>query len=245
PSEIVELLAPIVTYWVYATFFHVMSLLKLTSVELHRIPTDQALRPKNRVTVRGVLLQVAKQHLIEVAVGLALAFSDRPEDLTYWRVERPLVLVAKLFAGMLIMDTYQYWMHRLMHTHRGLYRRFHSVHHELTAPFAYGALYNHVVEGVVMDMAGAGIPKLLLRMHPWTSAIFYTLASLKTVDDHCGYALVSADSPLWWRCCWPLQALFSNNAAYHDVHHWGKGRQYNFAQPFFTFWDRAMGTEYE
>lgn len=79
---------------------------------------------------------------------------------------------------------------------------------------------------------------------------FFTGSTIKTVDDHCGYALP-------WD---PLQHLTSNNAGYHDVHHqsWGikvrrflppyactwadQWRQTNFSQPFFTFWDRILGT---
>jgi sphinganine C4-monooxygenase len=42
---------------------------------------------------------------------------------------------------------------------------------------------------------------------------FFTCSTIKTVDDHCGYALP-------WD---PLQHLTGNNAAYHDIHHqsWG------------------------
>ena len=38
---------------------------------------------------------------------------------------------------------------------------------------------------------------------------FFTGSTIKTVDDHCGYALP-------WD---PLQRLTGNNAAYHDIHH--------------------------
>lgn len=61
---------------------------------------------------------------------------------------------------------------------------------------------------------------------------FFTGSTIKTVDDHCGYALP-------WD---PLQHLTSNNAGYHDVHHQSWGIKTNFSQPFFTFWDRLLGT---
>lgn len=62
--------------------------------------------------------------------------------------------------------------------------------------------------------------------------VFFTGATFKTVDDHCGYALP-------WD---PLQHITSNNAGYHDVHHQSWGIKTNFSQPFFTFWDRMLGT---
>lgn len=65
-------------------------------------------------------------------------------------------------------------------------------------------------------------------------ALFFAGSTLKTVDDHCGYALPFD----------PFQFLSSNNAAYHDIHHQSWGIKTNFSQPFFTFWDSFMGTKY-
>jgi sphinganine C4-monooxygenase len=61
---------------------------------------------------------------------------------------------------------------------------------------------------------------------------FFTCSTIKTVDDHCGYALPYD----------PLQHITSNNAGYHDIHHQSWGIKTNFSQPFFTFWDRLLGT---
>jgi len=62
--------------------------------------------------------------------------------------------------------------------------------------------------------------------------LLFTFATLKTVDDHCGYSLPFD----------PLQLLFSNNADYHDIHHQVIGIKKNFSQPFFIHWDAIMGT---
>lgn len=64
------------------------------------------------------------------------------------------------------------------------------------------------------------------------AAALWTLGCVKTVLDHSGYA-------------WPLNpagGLFANNALYHDVHHDPRGFRKNYSQPFFTFWDRLLGT---
>jgi sphinganine C4-monooxygenase len=63
---------------------------------------------------------------------------------------------------------------------------------------------------------------------------FFTMSTIKTVDDHCGYAFP-------WD---PLQHITSNNAGYHDVHHQSWGIKTNFSQPFFTFWDGFLGTKW-
>ena len=99
-------------------------------------------------------------------------------------------------------------------------------------PYAYGALYNHPFEGFLLDTLGAGLAYKLAGMNTRQGMIFFTGSTFKTVDDHCGYALP-------WD---PLQHITSNNAGYHDVHHQSWGIKTNFSQPFFTFWDRLLGT---
>jgi sphinganine C4-monooxygenase len=109
---------------------------------------------------------------------------------------------------------------------------FHSRHHRLYVPYAFGALYNHPFEGFLLDTVGAGVALKLARMNVRQSIFFFTFSTIKTVDDHCGYALP-------WD---PLQHITSNNAGYHDIHHQSWGIKTNFSQPFFTFWDRLLGT---
>lgn len=99
-------------------------------------------------------------------------------------------------------------------------------------PYAYGALYNHPFEGFLLDTCGAAVAYLLTGMTPRQSMWFFTGSTIKTVDDHCGYALPFD----------PLQHLTGNNAGYHDVHHQSWGIKTNFSQPFFTFWDHFLGT---
>lgn len=133
-----------------------------------------------------------------------------------------------------VVDTWQYFLHRAMHMNKYLYTTFHSRHHRLYVPYAYGALYNHPFEGFLLDTLGAGIAYLISGMTCRQSMWFFTCSTIKTVDDHCGYAFP-------WD---PLQHLTSNNAGYHDVHHQSWGIKNNFSQPFFTFWDRVLGTKW-
>jgi sphinganine C4-monooxygenase len=135
-------------------------------------------------------------------------------------------------AAILMVDTWQYFIHRAMHMNKWLYTTLHSRHHRLYVPYAYGALYNHPGEGFLLDTLGTGLAYLVTGMTVRQGLCFFTAATIKTVDDHCGYAFP-------WD---PLQHVTSNNAAYHDVHHQSWGIKSNFSQPFFTFWDRFLGT---
>ncbi|KAJ5578772.1 uncharacterized protein N7459_007736 [Penicillium hispanicum] len=134
-----------------------------------------------------------------------------------------------------IVDTWQYFLHRAMHLNRWLYVTFHSRHHRLYVPYAFGALYNHPVEGFLLDTAGTGIGFLVSGMSNRQAIWFFTFSTIKTVDDHCGYAFP-------WD---PLQHFTSNNAAYHDIHHQSWGIKTNFSQPFFIFWDRLLNTQWK
>ncbi|KAF3940094.1 hypothetical protein ABW19_dt0203679 [Dactylella cylindrospora] len=148
----------------------------------------------------------------------------------YWVV----IPLLRLSVAIFVLDTWQYFCHRLMHQVPYLYRTIHSRHHRLYVPYAFGALYNHPIEGLILDTMGAGLGFKVSGMTTKGSIFFFGFSSMKTVDDHCGYKLPYD----------PLQLLFSNNAEYHDIHHQGWGIKTNFSQPFFICWDRWLGTSY-
>ncbi|KAI0641881.1 sphingosine hydroxylase [Trametes meyenii] len=139
---------------------------------------------------------------------------------------------AKFLLGMFIIDTWQYFLHRAMHMNTFLYKKFHSYHHRLYVPYAFGALYNHPLEGFLLDTVGAGLAEWIAQLSTREAMMLFVISTLKTVDDHCGYKLP-------WD---PLQLISSNNADYHDIHHQVIGIKSNFSQPFFIHWDAILGT---
>ncbi|KAG8528965.1 uncharacterized protein KY384_006654 [Bacidia gigantensis] len=148
----------------------------------------------------------------------------------YWL----LIPAIQFTVAIIILDTWQYFLHRAMHHNKYLYTTFHSRHHRLYVPYAYGALYNHPFEGFLLDTLGASIAFKVAGMTTRQGGLFFSGSTFKTVDDHCGYALP-------WD---PLQHITGNNAGYHDVHHQSWGIKTNFSQPFFTFWDHILGTKW-
>ncbi|XP_020255054.1 sphinganine C4-monooxygenase 1-like isoform X2 [Asparagus officinalis] len=142
------------------------------------------------------------------------------------------VIIMQFMVAMFVLDTWQYFMHRYMHMNKFLYKHIHSNHHRLIVPYAYGALYNHPLEGLLLDTVGGVLSFLISGMTPRTSIFFFSFATIKSINDHCGL----------WLPGNPLNLLFDNNSAYHDVHHQLYGNKYNFSQPFFVVWDRVLGT---
>ncbi|BGP13824.1 hypothetical protein JCM10213_006342 [Rhodosporidiobolus nylandii] len=139
---------------------------------------------------------------------------------------------ARLAWAMAVMDGWQYMMHRSAHQVTFLYRTIHSWHHRLYVPYSFGALYNHPLEGFVLDTLGSGVAHELAGLTIRQAALFFAVSSLKTVDDHCGFAFP-------WD---PFQHLFGNNADYHDIHHQVAGLKKNYSQPWFISWDIFFGT---
>ncbi|KAK8869735.1 hypothetical protein IAR55_000303 [Kwoniella newhampshirensis] len=156
---------------------------------------------------------------------------SRGEAMVRWIYWWGIPAFQMLFA-FFVIDTWQYFWHRAMHTSQFLYRHFHSHHHRLNAPYAFGALYNHPVEGFILDSLSAAVAEEVSFMTLRQATLLFAVSTLKTVDDHCGYRL-------WWD---PCQLLFANNADYHDIHHQAYGIKSNFSQPFFTNWDKLLGT---
>jgi sphinganine C4-monooxygenase len=163
-----------------------------------------------------------------------------------------LVPIFQYFIAMLVFDACQYFAHRLFHTNKWLYGEFriryyhfeplltdylvhvHSVHHKLNVPYAFGALYNHPLEGFVLDVFSLVLASKISGLDTIQQTIFFSLSNVKIVDDHCGYAFP-------WD---PLQLITGNNNAYHDIHHQDWGIKSNFSQPWLMYWDRLLGTEY-
>lgn len=179
----------------------------------------------------GVTQSFVMDSGIEAVVPAFTNWELSMASLIYWYF----IPAVQFTVGVFIVDTWQYFLHRAMHLNRWLYVTFHSRHHRLYVPYAFGALYNHPVEGFLLDTAGAGIGFLVTRMTNRQAMWFFTCSTIKTVDDHCGYAFP-------WD---PLQHFTNNNAAYHDIHHQSWGIKTNFSQPFFTFWDRLLNTKWE
>jgi sphinganine C4-monooxygenase len=118
------------------------------------------------------------------------------------------VIAVPFIIAMLVMDTWQYFMHRYMHINKFLYKQIHSKHHTLVVPYSFGALYNHPLKGLILDTIGGTLSFLASGMTPRTS-IFFSFATIITMDDNYGL----------WLPGNILHMLLNNNNAYHDIHH--------------------------
>ncbi|KAF9947042.1 hypothetical protein BGZ70_002905 [Mortierella alpina] len=259
-DQSLALILPVVVYWAYSLLLHWLSTKEFPWLEKYRIH-DKEDEMRNKVSLPEVVRAVIMQQLLQTVLGFLVvitnhsevAFDDELAQSRYqqWMAsllspvlnETTIQLMAyiayqyiessaRFFVAMAVLDTWQYFLHRLFHVVPFLYKHFHSRHHRLYVNCPMGALYNHPFEGFMMDSLGASIAFLISGMGNRGALVFFSISTLKTVDDHCGYNLPFN----------PLQQLFSNNADYHDIHHQIFGLKSNFSQPFGTFWDHVLGT---
>lgn len=220
--------APILVYWLYAGFYQL-----LPPLDKYRLHTRKEEDEKNLVPLRAVIKGVLLQQLVQAVVAELLFRLTSNVNSSVIVIQPPILIqIMQIIIAMLVMDAWQYFVHRYMHQNKFLYRHIHSHHHRLVVPYAIGALYNHPLEGLLLDTFGGAISYLISGMTARTAMIFFCFAVVKTVDDHCGL----------WLPGNIFHLLFQNNTAYHDIHHQLQGTKFNYSQPFFPIWDKLLGT---
>ncbi|KAJ1287992.1 hypothetical protein BS78_02G054000 [Paspalum vaginatum] len=232
-DEALAVVVPIVVYWAYCGL-HV-ALGQSIYMDKYRLHPSTHEDSKNFVSKRQVISNVLKQQLVQLVMAAMVVkltggskSSSSSSSSTKWTTAASQIAVAMIW-----FDLWHYAWHRTLHANRFLYRNLHSWHHRLVVPYAFGALYGHPVKGFVADTVGGMAAFLVSGMSPCASILFFSLCTVKAIDNHCGLALPAADY---------LLSGFWNSAAYHDVHHQLCGRQHNYSQLFFVMWDRVCGT---
>ena len=136
-----------------------------------------------------------------------------------------------LIICLVAFDTEYFLWHLAHHRVRFLYKHVHALHHEIRSPFVFATQYVHPFELFCTSLFSMSTP-LLLSVHPLTNWIWMACSVFISVEDHCGY-----DFPL--SLTWLLPFGIYGGAPHHDMHH--ERPTTNF-QPFFTWWDRLLGT---
>ncbi|KAF4350994.1 sphinganine C4-monooxygenase 1 [Cannabis sativa] len=232
PDEVLGTILPIIVYWVYSGMYCLLDLLVGNKYRLHskEEEDEKNVVPKG-VVIKGVLIQQFLQAMVAITCYYMVNINDGAY-IVEKKTTSLINLIRQFISAMVVLDTVQYFMHRCMHQNKFLYKHIHSQHHQLIVPYAFGALYNHPLEGLFVDTFSGALAFLVSGMSARASIFFYTFATIKGVDDHCGICLPGNI----------FHVIFKNNTAYHDIHHQFYGNKYNFSQPFFVMWDKLLGT---
>ena len=95
----------------------------------------------------------------------------------------------------------------------------HVQHHRLYVSYAYGAVYASWLETIFQDVLSFVMAGEIAQLSARQSMIFGSLATIKTISDHCGYAFP-------WD---PFRLVNDNGAVFHDLHHQSWGMKVCFA----------------
>jgi sphinganine C4-monooxygenase len=170
-------------------------------LDKYRIHPPQEVLKRNRATRLEVVRDVLIQQLGQIVVGMLVFSFEPPEtisnhalnvaklrippwnlpnlasaELAYWFF----IPAFKQFVAIVILDAWEYWIHRFMHISKFLYRHIHGRHHRLYVPYAYGALYNHPLEGLILDTCGTAVAMKLSCLSLREAMIFFVFATMKT-----------------------------------------------------------------
>lgn len=174
--------------------------------------------------------------------------------------------IAQLVVYSFVEDYLSYWIHRLLHTQWG-YEKIHRVHHEFTAPTGFAMSYSHWAENLVLSIPALAGPALV-PCHITTQWLWFSVRLIEGINTHSGWLLFMLTQFKHKACFvfitsnynnyWPIIAEicsyqfpfspsklipFYGGAAYHDYHHYARGRsQSNFA-PLFTYCDYIYRTD--
>jgi sterol desaturase/sphingolipid hydroxylase (fatty acid hydroxylase superfamily) len=128
--------------------------------------------------------------------------------------------------SMFVIDTLEYWRHRLEHKLKLLYTYAHKEHHQQRPMNTLDAFRNAWPDLI--------FPLLQFSMYAWCVNITFletmVVTSLGSVSTYADHTLTGDDE--------------YDRTKFHNVHH-TLGWNCNFQQPFFHFWDDWCNTRYE
>ncbi|XP_078438036.1 sphinganine C4-monooxygenase 1-like [Wolffia australiana] len=214
---------PIAGYWLTSAVYYVT----LGDKEDYRLFPKEEEDSRNIVSRRQVLVVVLANQLLQMALAWVLFAGGStpiragPKSL--------LQVFGQLAVAILFVDTWEYFWHRLMHQNKFLFKHVHEMHHRMMVPYAYGTLYAHPLDHFLCQIMGSYLSFYLSGMSVRTAACFYTVLTIKAVDDHASQWL-------------PIHRILPNNSAHHALHHQQEGLKYNFSFPLLNVWDKLLGT---
>ncbi|CAA6667114.1 unnamed protein product [Spirodela intermedia] len=129
-EELLPVFVPIVTYWIAAGIYNLVSIPDEKHKLFSKEEETQNLATRHQVFVGVVVNQAVQMALAAIyfmnAGGKAAAAATPPPSL--------LRIAGQLASAMLIMDAWEHIWHRWTHENRFLYKHVHAMHHQLIVP---------------------------------------------------------------------------------------------------------------
>jgi fatty acid hydroxylase domain-containing protein 2 len=140
------------------------------------------------------------------------------DPLPAWYVSLGLLLVVAVMQGFLF-----YVGHYIFHF-KSLYRKYHKIHHEFRESTALACQYAHLVEHYLVNLLPIMVPPLIVGLHPFVFAFWFSIAVVTTNIGHSGYSIPHMGTTIL-----------------HDFHHFNVFGNYGTGDT----WDKAFKTDKE
>jgi Delta7-sterol 5-desaturase len=212
-------------YW----FFYIR---KSPALAKARIQTNYPTRQSIRREIKWSLITMV---IVSIITQVTLVMVEQGYSKMYFSFARygGLYFAATIIGGILLNDTYFYWMHRFMHLKK-VFPYVHRIHHLSKTPTPW-AIYSFSPAEAFLNFLFFPALVFLLPMHPLAigAVFFYNIASNTT--GHLGFEII----PQRLRHFWIFH--FYTSVTHHDMHH--TKVKYNFGL-YFNIWDWLMKTNH-
>lgn len=150
-------------------------------------------------------------------------------DINEYGVAYAILIVPAL---LLLLDTYFFWHHYLMH--RSFFSEFskHNIHHTVHNVSPWSAFSVHPIEGFV-EILSRPLILFLIPLHPYSIISFLVLTFALNIIGHSGYEFFHKSYAKGFG------TKYLSSATFHYMHH--QQGNYNFSL-FFNIWDRLLNT---
>lgn len=100
----------------------------------------------------------------------------------------------EIIVHTLVEEVGFYYSHRLFH-HPRLYKHFHKIHHEWTAPTSIVSIYAHPLEHIISNLLPMALGPIITGSHLATAWLWFAVGLMSTTVAHSGYHLPLFPSP--------------------------------------------------
>lgn len=182
-----------VYFWLNSIFFMVLDIFEPKFFMKYKIQEEKKVE-------RSKLLKAIRVVMFNQFVGLLVSFPLwyilEKRGMTFDASDLPTFgwFLVELVVFTMVEELGFYYSHRLGH-HPRLYKHFHKIHHEWTAPVSIIGIYNHWLEHIIANLLPMTLGPMIMGSHLASFWMWSCIVITSTQISHGGYHLPFLPSP--------------------------------------------------